>query len=122
MCSFNEKLVLSKGLRSDAARRMVELTSKLDELKHKKRVTEDVVAEAERRNDEIKDQLRNNENYRQISHLEEKLTDLTDESKTLQDSYEQMKHVRISLNFLENILNSIFSFAGSLFRGHAHGY
>lgn len=45
---------LKQALRTEAAENMSELTGKLEELKKKKRVTEDVVAEAKRRNQEIK--------------------------------------------------------------------
>lgn len=38
--------------------------------------------------------LRSNENYRQISHLEEKLTDLIKENKILQESLAQLKKVQ----------------------------
>lgn len=81
-------------LRSESTKKNEMLSSTLEELKHKKRVTEDVVDEAERRNDELRSQLNNNENYRQISHLEEKLSDLSDELNSLQKTYDEMRNVR----------------------------
>lgn len=71
----------------------------MEDLKHKKRVTEDVVEEAQRRNDEIKEQLRSNENYRQISHFEEKLSDLIDETKTATTTWDQLRKVNNSFSF-----------------------
>lgn len=82
-----------KALRSEAAKKIELLSSRLEELKHKKRVTEDVVEGAVKRNDEIKHQLQSNENYRQISHLEERLADLISEGKTLQTTHDQLKKV-----------------------------
>lgn len=76
---------------------MEQISTQLDELKHKKRVTEDVVEEAERRNNEIKDQLKSNESFRQISHLEEKLADLTEEAKTMQETLDQLKKVDLAI-------------------------
>lgn len=84
---------MSQALRSEAAKKIELLSSRLEELKHKKRVTEDVVEGAVRRNEEIKEQLQSNENYRQISHLEETLADLMEEGKTLQSTYDQLKKV-----------------------------
>lgn len=86
------------------------LSSRLEELKHKKRVTEDVLEEAERRNDEVKEQLRSNENFRQISHLEERLADLTEEARTLQSTLEQMKKASVSFECVFVLCSSgIFS-------------
>lgn len=81
----------------EAAKKIEMLSSRLEELKHKRRVTEDVVEGAIRRNEEIKDQLQSNETYRQISHLEEKLADMMAEGKTLQSTRDQMKKVFYSL-------------------------
>lgn len=76
---------------------MEHVSSQLEELRHKKRVTEDVVDEAVRRNDEVKEQLRSDENFRQISHLEEKLADLTDEAKSMQETWDQLQKVNRNL-------------------------
>lgn len=62
-------------------------------MKHKKKVTEDVVEEAQRRNEELKDQLRSNENYRQISHFEEKLADLVEDTKQATEEWEKLRKV-----------------------------
>jgi intraflagellar transport protein 74 len=62
----------------------------LDELKHKETVTRGVTQDAQKRSNELKDKLRTNENFRQISHLEEKLSDLTKNTSILQDIVEQM--------------------------------
>lgn len=94
MCFFFFKL---QGLRSEAAKRLEAISSKLEEIKHKKRVTTDVVDEAERRNDEIKELLRSNENYRQISHLEDKLMDFMEENETLQETFDQLRKVCLCL-------------------------
>lgn len=49
--------------------------------------------EAKHRNDEIREQLSNNEHFRQISHLEEKLADLTEEVDRTQQIYDEIKKV-----------------------------
>lgn len=90
--------MLFQALRLEAAKKIEVLSSRLEELKHKKRVTEDVVEGAIRRNDEIKDQLQSNENYRQISHLEERLADMMAEGKTLQSTRDQMKKVFLPMH------------------------
>lgn len=77
--------------RSEATVKMSELSSVLQELEDKKRVTENVVDEARKRNQEIKINLKSNETYRQISHLEDKLVDLIKENKSLQDFVEQLQ-------------------------------
>lgn len=76
------------------------------DLKHKKEVTKNVVVEAQQRNDEIKEQLKSNENYRQISHLEERLSDIIEETKSATTSLDQLQKVhnkffqrRIKSNF-----------------------
>uniref|UniRef100_A0A336MRL9 CSON000273 protein n=1 Tax=Culicoides sonorensis TaxID=179676 RepID=A0A336MRL9_CULSO len=79
------------SLRGTAAEKVEELTSNLQELRTKLRATEGVFAEAQRRNKEMKELLRNNETYRQISHLEEKLGDLLKENKILQEAVDQLK-------------------------------
>lgn len=66
----------------------------MDDAKHKKRVTENVVEESLRRNEELRNQLKSNETYRQISHLEEKLNDIVEENKTLQETFDQLRKVR----------------------------
>lgn len=65
----------------------------MEDAKHKKRVTENVVEEAQQRNEEIKDQLKSNENYRQISHLEEKLSDLIEETKEATSTLDELQKV-----------------------------
>ncbi|ETN65728.1 coiled-coil domain containing 2 [Anopheles darlingi] len=77
--------------RSEAIVKMNELTSVLQQLDDKKRVTDNVVEEARNRNQEIKINLKSNETYRQISHLEDKLVDLMKGNKTLQEDVEQME-------------------------------
>ncbi|XP_050092061.1 intraflagellar transport protein 74 homolog [Anopheles aquasalis] len=77
--------------RSEAIVKMNELTSVLQELEDKKRVTDNVVEEARNRNQELKINLKSNETYRQISHLEDKLVDLMKGNKTLQEDVEQME-------------------------------
>lgn len=81
------------------------MSSKLEDLQHKKRVTSDVAEEAKRRNEEIKEQLKLNENYRQISHLEEKLSDLIEETKDSTAALDQLHKVQTILSnfYLENI-------------------
>lgn len=78
-------------LREDAAIRMEELTTELEELKKKQRSTDNVVEEARKRNADVKEQLRSNDTYRQISHLEERLTDLIKENQVLQNSLDQIR-------------------------------
>ncbi|XP_055629492.1 intraflagellar transport protein 74 homolog isoform X2 [Toxorhynchites rutilus septentrionalis] len=77
--------------RSEAIVKMNELSSVLQELEDKKRVTENVVDEARKRNQEIKINLKGNETYRQISHLEDKLVDLIKENKSMQEMVEQLQ-------------------------------
>ncbi|XP_055378435.1 intraflagellar transport protein 74 homolog [Condylostylus longicornis] len=72
-------------LRNESTEKMEALSNKLEELSRKERVTQEVLAEAKKRNQEIKEQLRTNEVYREIAHLEEKLSGLDIEIKTLQD-------------------------------------
>lgn len=60
--------------------------------------------EAERRNEQIKDQLKSNENYRHISHLEEKLTDLIEDTKDSTITLDQLHKVSIgSLSLCNHI-------------------
>lgn len=61
------------------------------ELRHKKTVTEDVVKDAERRTREIKDTLRNDESYKKIAHLEDKLDDLKRQYKVTAEQLETVK-------------------------------
>ncbi|XP_050076194.1 intraflagellar transport protein 74 homolog [Anopheles maculipalpis] len=77
--------------RADAIVKMNDLTSVLQEMEDKKRVTENVVEEARNRNHEVKFSLRSNDTYRQISHLEDKLVDLMKESKSLQEAINHMQ-------------------------------
>lgn len=81
--------------RTDAVRRLDELQAKLDDIKHKKRVTKNVIEEAQLRNDDLKNQLKNNDTYRHISHLEERLTDFMEENRTLQEALDQMRKVSV---------------------------
>lgn len=83
--------------RSEATVKMSELSGTLQELEDKKRVTENVVDEARKRNQEIKISLKSNETYRQISHLEDKLVDLIKENKSLQEVVEQLQKVMLTL-------------------------
>lgn len=62
-------------------------------MKHKKRVTEGVMEEAQHRNEEIKEQLKSNENYRQISHLEDRLSDLIEDTKEATTILDQLQRV-----------------------------
>jgi intraflagellar transport protein 74 len=62
----------------------------LEDLKRKEHVTRGVTHDAQKKNQEIKEQLRNNENFRQISHLEEKLSDLLKNNSILQELVEQL--------------------------------
>lgn len=82
-----------QGLRSEAAEKYEHSSSQLADLKHKKEVTQKVVDEAQQRNDEIKDQLKSNENYRQISHLEERLSDIIEETKSATTTLDQLQKV-----------------------------
>lgn len=68
----------------------------MEDLKHKRQVTENVVEEAQQRNEEIKDQLKSNENYRQISHLEERLSDIIEETKLATATLDQLQKVYLS--------------------------
>uniref|UniRef100_A0AAG5DF11 Intraflagellar transport 74 n=1 Tax=Anopheles atroparvus TaxID=41427 RepID=A0AAG5DF11_ANOAO len=77
--------------RSEAIVKMNDLSSTLQELDDKKRITENVVEEARNRNQEVKINLKSNETYRQISHLEDKLVDLLKENKSLQSTVDQMQ-------------------------------
>uniref|UniRef100_A0A182SN48 Uncharacterized protein n=1 Tax=Anopheles maculatus TaxID=74869 RepID=A0A182SN48_9DIPT len=81
--------------RADAIVKMNDLTSVLQEMEDKKRVTENVVDEARNRNHEIKFSLKSNDTYRQISHLEDKLVDLMKESKTLQEAIDHVQQVNV---------------------------
>lgn len=69
-------------------------------MKHKKRVTEGVMQEAQQRNEEIKEQLKSNENYRQISHLEDRLSDLIEETKESTNILDQFQKVFLIMTFL----------------------
>lgn len=79
------------NLRSEAAEKIGVQTSQLEELRHKKRVTDDVLQEADRKLKEMKSELRGNENFRKISHLEEKLSELKKETRTMKDAVEELK-------------------------------
>lgn len=92
-----------QSLRFDAEKRLEEISVKLVDVKYKKRVTENVVEEAQQRNEDVKEQLKSNDNYRQISHLEEKLNDFMEENKSLQETFDQLRKVC----YLDNIF-SIF--------------
>ncbi|XP_031631597.1 putative leucine-rich repeat-containing protein DDB_G0290503 isoform X2 [Contarinia nasturtii] len=86
-----EKFSNLSALRNESAERYDETSSRLEDLKHKQRVTENVVEEAQQRNEEIKEQLKSNDNYRQISHLEERLSDLIDETKEATTTFDEMQ-------------------------------
>lgn len=85
--------MLTQALRAEAAEKYDQASSQLEDLKHKKSVTENVVDEAKSRNEEIKDQLRSNENYRQISHLEERLSDIIEDTKISTATLDQLQKV-----------------------------
>lgn len=86
---------MHQALRTESAEKYDQASSQLQDLKHKKKVTENVVHEAQQRNEEIKEQLKTNENYRQISHLEERLSDLIDETKSSTTILDQLQKVSI---------------------------
>ncbi|XP_053665018.1 intraflagellar transport protein 74 homolog [Anopheles marshallii] len=101
--------------RADAIMKMNDLTSILQELEDKKRVTENVVDESRNRNHEIKVSLKSNDTYRQISHLEDKLVDLMKENKVLQETVDQMQQennytkTRAEVHELVNEHNTLLS-------------
>ncbi|KAL7019232.1 hypothetical protein ACKWTF_011046 [Chironomus riparius] len=78
------------SLREEYAIKYEEISTALQELKDKKRVTESVVEDSEKRYKALKDTLRNNETYRQISHMEEKLSDILKDNKSLQASVDDL--------------------------------
>lgn len=86
-----------QALRSEAAEKYDQASTRLEDLKHKKGVTENVVEEAKIRNEEIKEQLKSNENYRQISHLEERLSDIIAETKSATALLDQLQKVKLNL-------------------------
>lgn len=110
--------VICQALRTESAVKYDELSAQLEDLKHKKRITSDVVKEAERRNDEIKEQLKSNENYRHISHLEEKLSDLIEDTKDTTIVLDQLHKVSVYMDdsqrfvICASILISLFFVAG----------
>lgn len=83
-------------MRSEAGEKYEQASTQLADLKHKKEVTKNVVEEAQQRNDEIKEQLKSNENYRQISHLEERLSDIIEETKKATTTLDQLQKVHSS--------------------------
>lgn len=101
-------------------------------MKHKRRVTESVMEEAQQRNDEIKEQLKSNENYRQISHLEDRLSDLIEETKESTTTLDQLQKVMCMLNISVLNLNCylfslysidiLFVFIGAEFHLHFQEY
>lgn len=98
-----DKFLNLEALRTNAAKRLEEISIKLEDAKHKHRVTQDVVEQANRRNEDIKEQLKSNDNYRQISHLEEKLNDFVMENKTQQETFDQLRKVcQSDFNVLTN--------------------
>lgn len=108
-----------QALRAEAADKYEQASSKLAELKHKKEVTEKVVEEAQKRNDEIKEQLKSNENYRQISHLEERLSDIIDETKSATTTLDQLQKACEISGIFQNpncvrSINSVFFLHSSL--------
>lgn len=66
----------------------------MDDLKHKKLVTEKIVKEARDRNEDVKEQLKSNESYRQISHLEQKLNDIIEDTKIATAVLDQNQKVK----------------------------
>uniref|UniRef100_A0A182JZ19 Uncharacterized protein n=1 Tax=Anopheles christyi TaxID=43041 RepID=A0A182JZ19_9DIPT len=101
--------------RSDAIAKMNDLTSILQEMEDKKRVTENVVEEARNRNHELKINLKSNDTYRQISHLEDKLVDLLKENKILQEAVSHMQQendyskIRTEVHGMVNEHNALLS-------------
>uniref|UniRef100_A0A182WTK1 Intraflagellar transport 74 n=1 Tax=Anopheles quadriannulatus TaxID=34691 RepID=A0A182WTK1_ANOQN len=99
--------------RSEAIAKMNELTTILQEMEDKKRVTENVVDEARNRNHEIKINLKSNDTYRQISHLEDKLIDLMKDNKVLQETLKNIQQendyskIRTEVHELVNEHNSL---------------
>lgn len=80
-------------MRSEATEKYEQASTQLADLKHKKEVTSNVVEEAQQRAAEIKEQLKSNENYRQISHLEERLSDIIEETKSATTTLDQLQKV-----------------------------
>uniref|UniRef100_A0A1S4GMJ9 Uncharacterized protein n=1 Tax=Anopheles gambiae TaxID=7165 RepID=A0A1S4GMJ9_ANOGA len=99
--------------RSEAIAKMNELTTILQEMEDKKRVTENVVDEARNRNHEIKINLKSNDTYRQISHLEDKLIDLMKDNKVLQETVKNIQqendysNIRTEVHELVNEHNTL---------------
>lgn len=91
-----------QALRSEAAEKYDQASTQLEDLKHKKGVTENVVEEAMIRNEEVKEQLKSNENYRQISHLEERLSDIIAETKSATALLDQLQKVKYF--FVQNFI------------------
>lgn len=91
-----------QALRSEAAEKYDQASTQLEDLKHKKGVTENVVEEAKIRNEEVKEQLKSNENYRQISHLEERLSDIIAETKSATALLDQLQKVKYF--FIQNFI------------------
>lgn len=101
---------------------MTELTSRLEELRNKKRITEGVLDQSRKRSRDTKESLRSNETYRQIAHLEEKLTDLCKESKMLRGAVEEnrkefnyadlkqtaMANLDVVMDFLSNNSSNLY--------------
>lgn len=96
-----------ESLRSTSVEKMGEMTAQLEELKKKRRATEGVYQEAVKRNKDLKEILRSNETYRQISHLEEKLNDLLKGNKNLQESVDQFKKEYIYEEVKTDALNRV---------------
>lgn len=99
-----------KVLRNESSEKYDQSSSLLEDLKHKKHVTENVVDESQQRNEEIKEQLKSNENYRQISHLEERLTDIIEETKTSTTILDELQKVfprfiRFTIFFLQILIS-----------------
>lgn len=107
-------------LRSEAVNNMEELTNALEELQKKKTVTANVVKESHKRTHELKEHLRSNETYRQISHLEEKLTDLIKESKVLQESVNESRQEYDYSDAKNEAESSLDNFMGLLNSGNVN--
>lgn len=110
------KFSFFQAIRAEAAEKYDQASSKLEDLKHKKAVTENVVEEAKLRNEEIKDKLKSNENYRQISHLEERLSDIIEDTKIATATLDQLqKVIQIQKNIIKKIhLEFLFNNDGFL--------
>lgn len=79
------------ALREEAAIKMDGLSTTVAELEKKKATTIGVVKEAKERNEELKAKLAGNERYRQIAHLEDRLTDVLASNAEAQQTVAQQR-------------------------------